>query len=158
MISKKSIDIFHVIMIVECIIVLKELKVFKTTTFNTISCNNNTALQSEFLSLLCPLSIANGDQNLTSDLSPSLLTSLLIAPLKSTPYFFFHIFMYFSVLPFSRMECLSLHLLSYSHAHLSSVGKPACSWDKTIKNYLKKFKKPISLINLSFIDQKARGK
>lgn len=80
-------------MIVEYIIVLKELKVFKATTFNTISCNNNIVLQYEVLRLLCPLSIANGDQNLTSDLSPSLMTYLRIVPLKCTLYFFFHNFM-----------------------------------------------------------------
>ena len=107
MVSKKSIDIFHVIMIVEYIIVLKELRVFKATTFNTISCNYNIVLQSEVLRLLYPLSIANGDQNLTSDLSPSLMTYLQIVPLKCTLYFFFHNFMYFSVLSFSSMECLS---------------------------------------------------
>lgn len=106
MISKKSIDIFHIIMIVEYIIVLKELKVFKAKTFNTVSCNN-IVLQSEVLRLLGLLSIANGDQNLTSDLSPSLMTYLRIVPLKCTLYFFFHNFMYFSVFSFSSMECLS---------------------------------------------------
>jgi len=72
-ISNKSIDIFCIIEIVECIIVLKELQVFKATVFNAVSCYNNNMLQFEAPSLLCPLS--NGDQNQISDLRPSLLNS-----------------------------------------------------------------------------------
>lgn len=56
-----SIGIFDVIMIAECVSVLKKLKVFQATTFNTISYSDNRVLQSEVLNLLRPLSIANGD-------------------------------------------------------------------------------------------------